>query len=93
VSQPAFLTVPAIRDLFKVRADDQDTATAIAKTANVLLLHMPLPGMNHLPTFAFVTSPAEIERGPAYEFVLNHVLEVADGTELVRTSIREVSGA
>ncbi len=79
--------------LLKVRADDQDTATAIAQTANVLLLHMPLPGMKHLPSFAFVTSPAEIERGPAYEFVLNHVVEVADGTEFVRTSMSEVSGA
>ena len=79
--------------LLKVRADDQDTATAIAQTANVLLLHMPLPGMSHLPSFAFVTSPAEIERGPAYEFVLNHVVEIAEGTQLVRTSMSEVSGA
>jgi hypothetical protein len=79
--------------LLKVRAKDQATATAIAMTANVLLLHMPLSGMDHLPSFAFVTSPAEIERGPAYEFVLNHVVEVADGSELVRTKMSAVSGA
>jgi hypothetical protein len=36
---------------------------------------------------------AEIECGSAYEFVLNHVLEVADGTELVRASKTEVSDA
>jgi hypothetical protein len=49
--------------------------------------------MDHLPSFAFVTSPAEIERGPAYEFVLNHVVEVANGSELVRTTMSAVSGA
>ena len=79
--------------LMRIRASDQETATAIAKTANPLLLHLPLPGMEHLPSFAFATSPAEIERGPVYEFVLNHVIEVDDPSELFRTSISEVSGA
>lgn len=78
--------------LLKVRAGDQATATAIAKTANVLLLHMPLSGMRHLPSFAFATSPAEIERGAAYEFVLNHVIELDDPAELVRTKFLEVKG-
>ena len=70
--------------LFKVRAASQRTATAIARTANPLLLHLPLPGMDHLPSFAFATSPAEIERGPSYEFVLNHVLDLEPGTDLFR---------
>jgi hypothetical protein len=47
--------------MMRVRAADQ--ATAIAKTANPLLLHQPLAGMEHLPSFAFATSPAELERG------------------------------
>jgi hypothetical protein len=76
--------------LFKVRAADQATATAIAKTANPLLLHMPLPGMQHLPSFAFATSPAELERGAVHEFVLNHVMEVDGGTDLFRTKLTEV---
>jgi hypothetical protein len=76
--------------LFKVRAPSQETATAIAKTANPLLLHLPLPGMSYLPSFAFATSPAEIERGPSYEFVLNHVLELEPGTGLFRTDLSEV---
>jgi Acyclic terpene utilisation family protein AtuA len=76
--------------LFKVRAPEQQTATAIAKTANPLLLHLPLPGMDHLPSFAFATSPAEIERGPVYEFVLNHVLELNQGTGLFRLDLSEV---
>jgi len=79
--------------LFKVRAPEQQTATAIAKTANPLLLHLPLPGMDHLPSFAFATSPAEIERGPVYEFVLNHVLELNQGTDLFRLDLSEVKNA
>jgi Acyclic terpene utilisation family protein AtuA len=79
--------------LLKVRASSQQTATAIAKTANPLLLHLPLPGMNHLPSFAFATSPAEIERGPSYEFALNHVLELEHGTDLFRLRLSEVTGA
>jgi hypothetical protein len=68
-----------------VTAGSQADATSIAKYANPYLLHMPLPGMTHLPTFAFMTSPAEIERGPVYEFVLNHVVEVDRPDELVYT--------
>jgi hypothetical protein len=79
--------------LFKVRAPSQQTATAIAKTANPLLLHLPLPGMSYLPSFAFATSPAEIERGPSYEFALNHVLELDHGTDLFRTDLSEVTNA
>jgi hypothetical protein len=79
--------------LFKVRAPSQATATAIAKTANPVLLHLPLPGMDYLPSFAFATSPAEIERGPSYEFVLNHVLELDHGTDLFRIDLSEVTSA
>jgi hypothetical protein len=76
--------------VLKVRAPDQGTATAVAKIANPLLLHAPLPGMTHLPSFAFPFSPAEIERGPSYEFVLNHSVIVASESELFRTVITEV---
>ena len=79
--------------LFKVRAPSQETATAIARTANPLLLHLPLPGMDHLPSFAFATSPAEIERGPSYEFVLNHVLDLDQGTSPFRLDLSEVAHA
>jgi hypothetical protein len=79
--------------LFKVRARSQETATAIAKTANPLLLHLPLPGRSHLPSFAFATSPAEIERGPSYEFVLNHVMELECATDLFRMELSEVTNA
>ncbi|ADJ47142.1 hypothetical protein AMES_5317 [Amycolatopsis mediterranei S699] len=58
-----------------VNAPDQPTATAVAKVANPLMLHLPTPGMDYLPSFAFASSPAEVERGAAYEFVLNHVVD------------------
>jgi len=73
-----------------VTAPSQVTATKIAKLANPYLLHMPLPHMTQLPSFAFMASPAEIERGPVYEFELNHVVSVDTPDELFRTSIDEI---
>jgi len=67
-----------------VSAQDQQTATEISKLANPLLLHLPLPAMRYLPSFAFATSPAHIDRGAAYEFVLNHVVDVDSPTEMFR---------
>ncbi|MEV4347691.1 acyclic terpene utilization AtuA family protein [Actinoplanes sp. NPDC049596] len=72
-----------------VNAADQATATAIAKLANPLMLHLPTPDMNYLPSLAFATSPAETERGPAYEFVLNHVVDVESPTALFRIDLPE----
>jgi hypothetical protein len=72
-----------------VSARDQQTSTAISKIANPLLLHLPVPGMTYLPSFAFATSPAHMERGAAYEFVLNHVVDVDTPTELFRLEFPE----
>jgi hypothetical protein len=72
--QPA--TPAEVGVMLLVSAEDQETATAISKLANPLLLHLPLPTMSYLPSFAFATSPAHIDRGAAYEFVLNHVVDV-----------------
>jgi hypothetical protein len=74
-----------------VSAQDQQTATAISKLADPLLLHLPLPTMTYLPSFAFATSPAHIDRGAAYEFVLNHVIDVESPTEMFRLEITEPS--
>jgi hypothetical protein len=68
-----------------VTAADQATATKVVKLANPYLLHMPLPDMHDLPSFAFMSSPAEIERGPLYQFLLNHVVAVDRPDELCRT--------
>lgn len=77
--------------LLKIRAADQATATAIAKIANPIMLHLPLDGMTHLPSYAFPMSPAEIERGASYEFVLQHAVDVEDERELFRTEIEEIT--
>jgi hypothetical protein len=77
--------------LLKVRARDQRTASAIAKLANPALLHLPLPGMTMMPSYAFATSPPEIERGPAYEFVLNHVVAIEKWEEMFVTTFSEVT--
>ncbi|RSM87545.1 acyclic terpene utilization AtuA family protein [Kibdelosporangium aridum] len=76
-----------------VNAQDQATATAVAKVANPLMLHLPTPGMNYLPSLAFASSPAEVERGAAYEFVLNHVVDSASPTSLFRTEMGEKTHA
>ncbi len=75
-----------------VNAPDQATATAVAKVANPLMLHLPSPGMDYLPSLAFASSPAEVERGAAYEFVLNHVVDCDNPTELFRIEM-ETTGA
>jgi hypothetical protein len=72
-----------------VSAADQRTATEISKIANPLLLHLPLPGMAYLPSFAFAASPAHTDRGASYEFALNHVVDVASPSELFRLELPE----
>jgi len=72
-----------------VNAPDQATATTIAKIANPLMLHLPTSDMDYLPSLAFATSPAETERGPAYEFVLNHVVDVGEPTGMFRIETTE----
>jgi hypothetical protein len=91
--EPAPGTPHEVGVMLLVSARDQQTATAISKLANPLLLHLPLPTMNYLPSFAFATSPAHIDRGPAYEFVLNHVVDVDSPTELFRLEMLEPSHA
>jgi hypothetical protein len=77
--------------LLKVRARDQQTASAIAKLGNPAMLHLPLPGMTMMPSYAFATSPPEIERGPAYEFVLNHVVAIEKWEDMFRITFSDVT--
>ncbi|MDP9333131.1 MAG: DUF1446 domain-containing protein, partial [Actinomycetota bacterium] len=85
-------TTPAreVGAMLLVTADTQATATKIVKLANPYLLHMPLAHMDHLPSYAFMASPAEIERGPIYEFLLQHVISVDAPDELFRTTLKEI---
>jgi hypothetical protein len=76
--------------VFLATAPDQATATQLAKLANPVLLHAPLPGDTSLPSFALLGSPAEIERGPVHQFVLQHVLDVDRPDEVFRTTRSEM---
>ena len=71
--------------VFIATAADQATATQLAKFANPLLLHAPLDDAESLPSYAFLGSPAEIERGVLHEFVLQHAVDVGAPDELFRT--------
>lgn len=78
---------PAAREagvLFVASAATQDMATRIAKLCNPWFFHFPLEPGSELPSYAFPFSPAEIERGRAYVFHLNHVVETTGPFELVR---------
>ena len=65
-----------------VTAQSQEQATRIAQIYNPYLLHFPIEPEEQLPTFAFIFSPAEMERGPVYEFMLHHGVKVEDPMEL-----------
>ncbi len=73
-----------------VTAPTQQTASEIAKYLNPYLLHHPLTREEEQPTFAFPFSPAEIDRGPAYEFCLNHVLTLDDPMDAFRLEVHDV---
>ena len=61
-----------------VTARTAETAMEIGKMLNPYLLHHPLTEEEEQPTFAFPFSPAEMDRGPVYEFCLNHVMALED---------------
>ena len=43
-----------------------------------------------MPSYAFLGSPAEIERGPVHEFVLQHAVDVDTPNQLVRTVMSDL---
>ncbi len=71
--------------MFVATAESQAAANCIAKACINTFFHAPLrPGME-MPSYALPFTPPDIERGPLFEFRLNHVVSAADGFELVRT--------
>ena len=72
-----------------VTAQTQQQANDIGKLLNPFLLHHPLTQDEEQPTFAFPFSPAEIDRGPAWEFCLNHVMELADPMEAFTLQVHD----
>ena len=81
-------TVPdEVGVLCVITAADQATANEIGKLMNPYLLHHPLTRDEEQPTFAFPFSPAEIDRGPAWEFCLNHVMRLDDPMQAFRLEV------
>lgn len=73
-----------------VTAPSQAQADEAAKMLNPYLLHHALSRAEPMPTFAFPFSPAEMSRGPLYEFCLHHVLHLDDPMAAFRLETREV---
>jgi hypothetical protein len=79
---------PAPREvgvLFVATAETQEIASQIAKACNPYFFHFPIVLDEELPSYGFAFSPADIDRGPVFEFKLNHVVELDSPGELVRT--------
>lgn len=90
-AEPESLVPPReVGIVFISTAKDQATATQIAKFANPSLLHAPLAGDESLPSYGFLGSPAEIERGQLYEFVLQHAVDVKTPDQLFRTRYDDI---
>jgi hypothetical protein len=68
-----------------VTAPSQELASEIAKACNPYFFHMPIRTGVEMPSYGLIFSPADVDRGPVYEFALNHVVHVDDPLELVRT--------
>lgn len=73
-----------------VTAQTQELATEIGKLLNPYMLHHPLSQSEEQPTFAFLFSPPEMERGQAYEFALNHVMALDDPMEAFSLKVQQL---
>ncbi|MDD3404612.1 MAG: acyclic terpene utilization AtuA family protein [Hespellia sp.] len=76
--------------MMTVTADTQEMATQIMKAFNPLLLHHNIFEGKQMPSYSFIFSPAEMERGAIYEFKLYHTISVEDPMKLVRISYETV---
>jgi hypothetical protein len=77
--------------VFVATAKTQELAHEIARACNPRFFHMAIrDGMEH-PSYGLAFTPAYIDRGPAYEFQLNHVVHVDSPTELVRMEMIDLS--
>ncbi|MCY1330351.1 hypothetical protein D9M69_159830 [compost metagenome] len=67
-----------------VTSPEEPRTQDILALLNPYMLHFPLPEDKDLPTHAFPLSPASMDRGLIYEFVLNHVMVVSDALKPFR---------
>lgn len=77
--------------MWDVISDSQEISHSIAASIAHMALHHPIPRWRGLITgLAFPFSPAEVDRGPVYEFHLNHVALPDTPVELFATTYEEV---
>src|SRR5215831_17414035 len=77
--------------LWDVISESQELSRTIATSLSHLAVHNPIPKWHGLISgVAFPYSPPEIDRGPVYEFHLNHVLVPDSPTCLFRTEYEEL---
>jgi len=73
-----------------VISESQELSRTIATSLSHLAVHNSIPQVARINLWCRLPySPPEIDRGPVYEFHLNHVL-VPDPTALFRTEYEEV---
>ena len=71
--------------VIEVTASTQDMANAIAGTLSHFAIHYAVPNWHGLiSVLAFPYAPADLVRGPVYQFNMNHVVHVDDEAELQR---------
>ncbi len=77
--------------LWDVISPSQELSRSIATSLSHMAVHNPIPKWHGLISgVAFPYSPPEIDRGPVYEFHLNHVLVPESPTSLFRTEYEEL---
>ncbi|HWB52121.1 MAG TPA: acyclic terpene utilization AtuA family protein [Stellaceae bacterium] len=77
--------------LWDVISESQELSRSIATSLSHMAVHNPIAKWNGLISgVAFPYSPPEIDRGPVYEFHLNHVLVPDSPTSLFRTEYEEI---
>ncbi|HEU0217061.1 MAG TPA: acyclic terpene utilization AtuA family protein [Stellaceae bacterium] len=77
--------------LWDVISPSQELSRSIATSLSHMAVHNPIAKWNGLISgVAFPYSPPEIDRGPVYEFHLNHVLVPESPTSLFRTEYEEL---
>ena len=89
ISNIVMFRLKTLTILGTVTADTQEKATQITKAFNPLLLHHNIFEGKQMPSYGFLFSPAEMERGAIYEFKLYHTVSV-EPLELVRFAYDEV---
>ena len=74
----------------EVTCDDAARASTIAHIAGKNLFYARLPDVKGTAGTAAIMSDEVLRARPAYEWTLNHVIEVADPRELFRTRFEEI---